>query len=262
MPPKPPTARMGELHEEYLAEVNDGRKSKSSGNQWSDPADGRNHHDDPFAFAWDGKSTLGQSISVTLAMIAKIRDQANPERPEIGLRWYANEMLTGVLEDWIAVPSSDFQEMKIAATAYELARPQVEGALADLAELGTQNENLTAGLAAALEQVARLKETVTEAAAAQERPIPGFVPRLPWVTVHHAVDADFNPVKVRTSGVRYEEDGRQIPFEVTSIRVERHMNNRPRLFVNDSWVRDGDLYREGILVVRACLADRSVAETG
>ena len=115
MPPKPPAQQMGELHEVYLADVNGGRKSRASGSQWDDQGDGRNGHDGPFAFCWDGKSTRGQQIAVTLAMIAKIREQAQGERPQIGLRWYADDALSKVLADWVAVQGADWEEVLDAA---------------------------------------------------------------------------------------------------------------------------------------------------
>lgn len=257
------TARMGELHEEHLAEINGGRKSRSSGNQWHDAGDGRNHRDDPFNFCWDGKSTLGKGITITLDMIAKIRDQAGGERPEIGLRWYKTGDLTQVAEDWIATRDVDFEEMKIAATAYETAKPQIEAALTDLERLGSENERLARGLADALETVRSLREMATEAASGQERAVPGFVPRLPWRVIHRsAAPASFPERKFTHSGVRYEEDGRQVPFEVSTVRVERGPGNRPRLFVNEALVRDGDLYQEGFLSARVCESDRSITEIG
>jgi hypothetical protein len=242
------TARMGELHEEHLAEINGGRKSRSSGNQWHDAADGRNSRDDPFNFAWDGKSTLGKSISVTLEMIAKIREQAGGERPEIGLRWYGSGDLSQVTEDWIAIPDVDFEEMKLAATAYERAKPRIEAALADLDRLGTENEHLTQALGAALETVRAMRQMAAESASEQGRVIPGFVPHLPWVTVHMVVDEDDPARKVIHSGVRYEPDGAQLPFKVKEVYVERTADNRPRLIVNRTLVNNGALYRQGHLI--------------
>jgi hypothetical protein len=257
------TARMGEIHEEHLAEINGGRKSRSSGNQWHDAGDGRNSRDDPFNFCWEGKSTLGKGITVTLDMIAKIREQAGGERPQIGLRWYGSGDLTQVAEDWIAVRDVDFEEMKIAATAYEEARPKIDAALADLDRLGTDNERLARALDQALETVRATREEAAKSSDGQGRVIPGYVPRLPWVVVHvAAVPASFPERRFTHSGVRYEADGRQVPFEVSSVRVERSATNRPRLFVNDAIVRNGDLYQEGFLSARVCEADGSITEIG
>lgn len=257
------TARMGELHEEHLAEINGGRKSRSSGNQWHDAGDGRNHRDDPFNFCWDGKSTLAKSLTVTLDMIAKIREQAGGERPQIGLRWYGSGDLSQVTEDWIAVPDVDFEEMKIAATAYEAARPQIDAALADLERLRTENGDVLRRLEMAQATVAALRAEATEAVTGEERAVPGFVPRLPWRVVHRAAaPASFPERKFTHSGVRYEADGRQVPFEVSTVRVERGPGNRPRLIVNEVLIRDGDLYQEGFLSARVCESDRSIKEIG
>lgn len=255
------TARMGELHEIHLAEINGGRKSRSSGNQWHDAGDGRNHRDDPFNFCWDGKATLAKSLTVTLDMIAKIREQAGGERPQIGLRWYGSGDLTQVTEDWIAVPDVDFEEMKIAATAYETARPKVEAALADLERLGTENERLARALAQALETVRATREEAARTPFDPTRTIPGFVPRLPWVTVHMMIDPDDPAMKVTHAGVRYEEDGAQVPFKVEQVYIERTAGNRPRLIVNRILVRNGDLYRQGTLQVRVW-ADEPDQEKG
>ena len=85
---------MGDAHEGFLAALFGGRQTKGSGNQWHNPMDGntsRMHL--AYAFSWDGKSTLAKSISVSLAMWDKARQQAGGNRPMVGLRFYANEKL-------------------------------------------------------------------------------------------------------------------------------------------------------------------------
>lgn len=107
---------MARLHEDFLAQLNGGRSTRGSGQTWQDQGDGRNNRlTTEFAFAWDGKSTLGKEIAVSRQMIAKIREQAGGERPEIGLRWYATEDLRRVDEDWIAIPAADYAELLRAA---------------------------------------------------------------------------------------------------------------------------------------------------
>lgn len=103
--------KMGDAHEKFLAKLFGGRMSRGSGNQWREPADGRHDHHDPYAFAWDGKSTQTPSISITRAMIDKIIEQAGGERPMIGLRWYDNYALD-VAYDWVAVKAEDLSEMR------------------------------------------------------------------------------------------------------------------------------------------------------
>lgn len=111
MPPTPSNQKAGELHEVFLAGLFGGSKTRGSGSQWFDQGDVRNDHDDPFAFCVDGKSTRGKQVAVTLDMIAKIREQAQGERPALGLRWYANDNLDKVTEDGVYLQAEDFREL-------------------------------------------------------------------------------------------------------------------------------------------------------
>lgn len=284
MPPTPPAQQMGEKHEEYLAEVNAGRKSKASGSQWTDPADGRSAHDEPFAMAWDGKSTKGKSISVTLEMLAKIREQALGEIPQIGLRWYANESLRDVTEDWVAVPGDDWKEILAAGrnwvslVEWLLAEPD----LAKLAEhtdiaaviRGLVLRSRTAdGLRKSLAEAHEALMTAGEAIAAQrleldalrsdrERPkeMAQWVPRLPWTVVHVQPQASgWWAGDVVGVAVRYQADGTQVPSMATSVRVQRSGLNRPHLFVDNVRVRNADVYNaQGKLALRVCEDDASI----
>lgn len=106
---------MGDKHEEYLHEMLGGRKTKGSGNQWQNPADGRqSRYEEPYAFAWDGKSTFAKSLSISLDMLQKIKDQASPEYPLIGVRFYDPARGTAYLEvqeDWVCLPLDVFSEI-------------------------------------------------------------------------------------------------------------------------------------------------------
>lgn len=105
--------KLADRHEEDVAEWFDGRKSKSSGNQRNDRADGRqNHYDVEFAFSWDCKAAMPgtKSISVTRDMLDKIEEQAGFERPMIPLRFYDNER-GGVAHDWAAIKMDDLIEL-------------------------------------------------------------------------------------------------------------------------------------------------------
>lgn len=322
MPPTPPTAEMARLHEEYLAQINDGTKTKASGSGWDEQADGRNHHDRPFAYRWDGKATKGKSVTITLEMIEKILDQAHGERPQIGLRWYGDERLKSVLADWVAVRGADWEETLMAARAWaELTadtgwetvadlrqlienaraavereksgdkdatiarlREDLEAAHADLA--GTRQD-----LASALldlqeirnavdeqrETVSRLEEAAQRAvsnfqameaeleryrsqasAAGQGRYIPPVVPRLPWTVIWKTRLEG----REKISGMHYGPDGAMTQVAVTGpVRVERTGSNRPRLIVNETIVRHGDLYVDGKIQVRAW-EDKPEAEVG
>jgi hypothetical protein len=277
---------MGEKHEEYLAGVNAGRKSKASGSQWTDPADGRNAHDEPYALAWDGKSTLGKSIAVTLDMIRKIREQALGEIPQIGLRWYANQSLRDVLEDWVAVPGDDWKDILASARSW---RSLVEWLLEDPPDpsLRTADDEdvavflrsavarlgMTAALRRSLAEAHQSLIEAGEALAAQrleldalrsdrERPreMAQWVPRLPWTVVHVQPQASgWWAGDVVGVAVRYHDDGTQVPSMVTSVRVQRSAVNRPHLFVDNLRVRNADVYNaQGKLALRVCEDDASI----
>lgn len=105
------TRDMSDAHEKYLVGLLGGRRTKGSGNQFQNPMDGRhNRYEDALAFAWDGKSTLGKSVSVTLEMWEKAVEQSLSERPMLALRWYHNERLTEAT-DLLVVSADDFAEL-------------------------------------------------------------------------------------------------------------------------------------------------------
>jgi hypothetical protein len=101
---------MGDRHEEYLLDMLGGTGSPGSGNQWNRPMDGRHsRYETEFAFAWDGKSTMASSQTVTLGMWDKAQEQARGERPMLALRYYPSdrptkENLGGVDLGVISVP--------------------------------------------------------------------------------------------------------------------------------------------------------------
>lgn len=109
--------RMGDRHENDLVAALGGYKTRGSGAQWRDQMDGRlNRLVHRFAFAWDGKSTLARSISVTRAMWAKAREQASGERPMLALRFYDTEKLDVGL-DLVVLSLDDFTELLERANA-------------------------------------------------------------------------------------------------------------------------------------------------
>jgi hypothetical protein len=102
---------MSDAHEDHLAQVFGGRKTRGSGNQWANQTDGRtNRHDIPFAFAWDGKSTRAASTTVSRADLDKVREQADGDRPILALRFYDDDRLRGS-EDWVCLRLDDLAEM-------------------------------------------------------------------------------------------------------------------------------------------------------
>lgn len=108
------TARMAEKHENDLQRWLQGRKARGSGNQFNNPADGRqDRYRIRFAFAWDCKSTLRKSISVSKTMWEKLDQQAGGERPLLPLRFYSTESLHSDL-DLAVIRMDDLRELVTA----------------------------------------------------------------------------------------------------------------------------------------------------
>src|SRR5687768_7630444 len=101
--------KMGDKHEEFLVERLGGRGTRGSGNQANNPMDGRHdRYKEAVAFAWDGKSTRGKSISITRDMVAKAEEQAHGERPMLALRFYDDDRLRG-FKDLVVIDFEDFE---------------------------------------------------------------------------------------------------------------------------------------------------------
>jgi hypothetical protein len=116
------TRKMSDRHENDLVALLGGERTRNSGAVWSDQGDGHQTGLDQYwRFGWDGKSTLGKSIGVTRDMLAKLREQCRGLEPMLPLRWYANDRLTMVDEDWIAVESETFAQILDDANAYRRA---------------------------------------------------------------------------------------------------------------------------------------------
>lgn len=278
MPANPSTTEMGRRHVEHVAEVLGITPSAASGSKWQNPADGRSAHDIPYPIAVEGKSTRGKSLTVTLEMLAKLREQALGENPVLPLLWYGTDDLSVVTEDWAAVPLDFLGELLASARRWaeheanplmtvtdELrAAPLVPASLEHLMRRAEEAVNLRQALADAHRELLRAGEQIAALRLKAEGSMPQgdlpqaqFVPRLPWTVVHvHAPGIPTAQVMIR-----YAPDGLQTAVPVSSARVERTPGNRPRLVVNDQVVRDGDLYQDGQLTVRAC-QDKPEIEVG
>jgi hypothetical protein len=125
---------MSDRHERRLAAVLGGRQSRGSGSVFSD-GDGRRTHGQPFAFAWDGKSTLGGSISITRAMWRKMVEQATWGRPMLAFGFFSDTRLSDFEISLVAVSDHDFSELLEAVDTAGRMRERLL-ALAQLAELG------------------------------------------------------------------------------------------------------------------------------
>lgn len=126
------TRKMSDAHERWLSALLGGRMTKGSGNQWHNPMDGRhNGREMHYAFAWDGKSTFSKSVSVSLSMWDKAREQATPEMPLLPLRFYKTEQLEVAL-DLVVLKAETFADILVDANAY---RRLVEvGAIRDVTQ--------------------------------------------------------------------------------------------------------------------------------
>jgi hypothetical protein len=113
------TRDMSDRHEDHLAAVLDGRKTRGSGNQSRDQMDGKqSYREQHYTFTWDGKATLAKSISVTRQMWAKAKEQAHWAVPILPLRFYANERLTAVEADLVVIDLDTLAEIQRDANAW------------------------------------------------------------------------------------------------------------------------------------------------
>jgi hypothetical protein len=269
---------MGRRHVARAAEVLGAVPSAGSGNRWQNPADGRSPHDSPYPVALEGKSTRGKSLTVTLDMIAKLREQALGETPVLPLCWYGTDDLTEVTEDWAAVPLDFLGEILAQARAMVV----LETALGNIPVEDLQGLILKAGTADDLRRALKkahddlldagekigadelelyaLRDIVKNAGQQQDVPQAQFVPRLPWTVVHLSPKSDRwwagDQVGIM---VKYDPDGMQHVSPVTSARVQPSPGNRPHLFVENFRIRNGDLYgADGMLQARVCEGDPAI----
>lgn len=116
------TRAMSSKHEDFLAGLFQGRKTVNSGAGWADQMDGKQSHGSgEYVFSWDGKSTLGKSISITRDMWDKAMFQTQGwEIPVIPLRFYSNSRLTLVEHDLAVVDAAVLAALQ--ADANEVVR--------------------------------------------------------------------------------------------------------------------------------------------
>lgn len=286
MPANPSTSEMGARHVEHAAGVLGAVPSAASGSKWQNPADGRSPHDGPYPIAIEGKSTRGKSLAITLDMIAKLREQSLGENPVLPLRWYGTDDLTEVTEDWAAVPLDFLGEVLASARAWVSLETEL-GSVSrdDVAALILKTERLGDSLAEAHDELKTAGEVIyarerevqdlrsvvhglRAQAAGQFPPVPPEMFRPPWVP--WGVIRSFSPQERErrqaesqpgAAGIAaaYAADGTMRTYLVNTIRVERAMSNRPKLFVDEVQVRDADLYGpDGVLQARVCRDDPSI----
>lgn len=107
---------MGDAHEADIAEWIGGSVHKGSGNQWHRQMDASNgEYLTPFPIAGDGKSTLGDSLTITRKMWQKAVDQTFGKIPAIFSRRYADQSLRTVDIDLVTLQVAHFVEILEAA---------------------------------------------------------------------------------------------------------------------------------------------------
>jgi hypothetical protein len=247
---------MARLHEEFLARLNGGRKSKASGSTWKDQGDGRNNElTDDFAFAWDGKATRGQSITIDRAMIAKIREQAAGERPQIGLRWYGSDDLRQVDEDLIVITAADYAEL-LAAARSAVHFAQTSGLPVITVPTASQEQDLTGpgGWLPDPEWIREREGKWTSPPPALHGIYPADLPPPPqemWPCL--IVDSRHAPGDatgaMQSHGYQVDADGRVTEHGIHSVRSDMGLG-WVALYVNDTIVRSGMLYVDGALRVQ------------
>jgi len=297
MPSNPTTSDMGRLHEEHAAEIFGGARSRGSGSTWKDQTDGYNGPDEPFSFRWDCKSTKAASISVGLATIEKVTEQAQGHRWAIPLRIYGNDKLTVVRADLVALKDTDVAELLEAARSWETLTGDLStypafaaaSAAAGTSDTATLIKGLVirAGLVDGLRKsLAEAKEALTAAAEAiaarnldvrdaeaevarlrdreaYPKELAQWVPKLPWTVIRifpedqRGKSAD-DPVG---TAVHYEPDGPQRLSKVRQVRVQRSAVNRPQVFADNVRIRNADVFgSDGRLLARSCEDDESIEE--
>lgn len=117
--PASSTRKMSDRHEEDLVDILGGSRTRNSGAVWSDQGDGHQTAlEGRYRFTWDGKSTLGKSIGVTVEMWRKLQEQSRGLLPVIPLRWYRDNRCTQVELDLVAIELDTFAEMQHDANKY------------------------------------------------------------------------------------------------------------------------------------------------
>lgn len=291
MPANPSTTEMGRRHVEYVAEVLGITPSAASGSKWQNPADGRSAHDLPYPIAVEGKSTRGKSLTITLEMLAKLCEQALGEHPVLPLRWYGTDDLSLVTDDWAAVPLLFLGELLTSArkwAEHEASPPStatgepgavpVPASLEHLMRRAEEAVTLRKALTQAHDDLlaagTRIAELATEVELlrARQQADPGQgghpLPMLPWTVASLFPDGprkgttefrnaarQADPREVIGVAYDYAADGSRTHWDIHTCRVERTMDNRPKLFLDDLITHGCDLYgRDGQLKVRVCKA--------
>jgi len=133
----PTTRQMSDRHEADIAALLGGRVTVGSGNQHNDPMDGKHEYKEArYTFAWDGKCSLGKSISVSQEMWTKAKEQARAFLPLLALRLWRDERLTSTNLDLIALDANTFAEVLEDANRVPELEAELSALRAQIADMG------------------------------------------------------------------------------------------------------------------------------
>lgn len=142
-----PTRDMSERHEAFLADLFGGRMTKGSGSHWTDQMDGKQAKGSgEVVFVWDGKSTLGKGLTITMEMWAKAVEQSRPwETTMVALRWFTNDRLTHVGLDLAVVEATVLADLQrdaneVVALREEVARLREQASYEDGVRTGVEDD--------------------------------------------------------------------------------------------------------------------------
>lgn len=142
--PRTLNQKMGDYHEAAIVEWIKGALQKASGSQWHRQGDAKNgEHLTAYPITADGKSTLGQSVSVTRTMWRKIREQTFNQIPAIFLRFYRDDRLREVEADLVVLDAQTFSE--ILADARKWQALDLEGSELYFCPSAEEVESVTGG---------------------------------------------------------------------------------------------------------------------
>lgn len=148
---KPSTREMSDKHEDFLAELLGGRKTRGSGSHWRDQMDGKNdQYEQPHALAWDGKATQAKSVGVSREMWAKACEQSGGLIPSIAIRFYGAGFRLKPELDLIALEANDFAAILEDARTSNTWQVAHSGALEMVREANTREREARHRLAVML----------------------------------------------------------------------------------------------------------------
>jgi hypothetical protein len=224
-----------------------------------------------YGWATEGKATCGQSIGVTREIIAKLADEAEGERPLLGLLFYADETLERIDYELVAMNADDFAEIMgdNARLRSELADAQER-----LANLTAGTESIATGSPMSPGSAAELVRRAQEEAAAlrrdnesllalvatsgvltkhqRELAVVGMPSKELWPCYVIDIRKSFTQPSSATQERAWyvSASGEVDRLMVHTVRIDRGIGLTDRIFLNEQIVRCGELRVNGVLECR------------